>query len=226
MLDARNQLSRIGLTLTNEQQVAAAEKVKEITLTNIERFSVESWLSESREKIPLELQSSSFLTARYTTDSVGSITTQLANINLNAGNYAGFVIWYDMSYGASQISGNIESAEMIRKSPTDAENFIHEAVSLVEPIMHGHEADTAHHAGTYLYLRALIGSSMKLLEEDPSGFLLVDQLIEYVNDRDSKIPGRFASPGMQQIVSRGAALAAETYKSIYPQIDQLLMKDR
>lgn len=138
--------------------------------------------------------------------------------SLALGDLQSFVLWADIATGISIVGGGLITSE-IGVAGTIADNIELISDSLASSGVHFGAVEGAQ---TYLDLRDFTLPHSDLLIKDPSGYLTVDSIVNFLAEELSKSPDKRVEyvPHVEQpdFVLRGARMGAAFYKKTYQAI--------
>ncbi|MBI1982469.1 MAG: hypothetical protein HYY87_04220 [Candidatus Levybacteria bacterium] len=131
-----------------------------------------------------------------------------------------FSLFYDYLTGISSTTGVIEIAEKaIGETSEQATKTIANHLDFADKVA---EALTTEGLALDRQINMFLGARRmrerfaKLLEQDPSGFILVDHIVDMLRPSLASNPSKSTSSCVPEFVAAGARLAQKTYKLIYP----------
>jgi hypothetical protein len=138
-----------------------------------------------------------------------------AEAELRAGRHSSFALWFDASAGARAVLAGIP----LREAEAHGQR---EGVSkLAKNVTHEHtlgRGDPTTQVEEKLIFKAQAHRASELLQQDPTGFFLVDEAVEKIREEVAQPSG--TPSGMwvatAEIYLTGAELAQHVYKAIYP----------
>lgn len=123
--------------------------------------------------------------------------------------YAAFVIFFDTYAGASHSLDIISQAEKERKG--ESEEAITSVLRFAGELLWDRPMTSVEGAQNYLLIKGEFRKEAQLLQDDPTGFALIDDYVGRLKNGDLEPPF-----GLNRtLVAMGAEWAAEAYKEIY-----------
>lgn len=138
-----------------------------------------------------------------------------ARAELRAGRHSSFALWFDASAGARAVLAGIP----LREAEAHGQR---EGVSeLAKNVTHEHtlgRGDPTTQVEGKLIFKAQAYRASELLQQDPTGFFLVDEAVEKIREEVAQPSGTLRGMWVAtaEIYLTGAELAQHVYKAIYP----------
>lgn len=178
---------------------------------------VRSQLDGLRERVRITGESPSRpqLCGRYMLNGMFIPMRDLAFQMYRGGSTEDFMLWHDVGFGVNYVISRIALAEMSVRGNASSQTT--EAINEIEERLEVAEAPSVQ-AQAYMRIMSEAAGVERLLVQDPSGFLLIDESV-----RQLKYPAQrshyqqvIMSSLVADFVIAGTELAQEGYKRLYP----------
>lgn len=156
-----------------------------------------------------------FACAAYLKDDLLESGLEAGEQSAKAGNDQQTIFFHDLTVAMAYVTGSIFAAYESLISHGDDTSTL-ETMTAVEEI-YGTKFSWADSAQYYLHLQSFGKRFTEALQEDPTGFSVIDLAIHQLRGLSSQ--GLSESAGIPQYLNAGAELAGEAYKELYQSLE-------
>lgn len=221
LLMVRQKLFLDGWTLTEKDQEDIVGPAIEQLETEKSKRDTEAQLENIRQEAPAGLATPRYLSGVWTGWVTDGWASRLSSAAFKELDVEKFIVWADIAFGASQVMGALEIAELGLIKPGD-DTTLKDALSDQSYII-PHDESITGDVNSYLHVKSITDSHIRLLMQDETGFKLVDEVVNQVSGRPNLISNRpWGSYCLPIFERRGAEFAATTYKQTYPIAEAVL----